>query len=81
MKSYEVDLASTWCMMRYYNYMCMCSHSLRQVLNQSDDLRDDGYLFHSGQAFGTKEKRYEFVCEKCCRYMPMVHSGQRLIRE
>ena len=59
LKSYTVDLASTWCMMRYYNYMC--SHSLRLVLNdkrQSDDLRDDGNLFHSEQAFGTIEKRF-----------------------
>ena len=44
-------------MMRYYNYMC--SHSLGLVLNdkrQSDDLRDDGNLFHSEQAFGTKRR-------------------------
>ena len=49
----------------------MCSHSLRHVLNdkrQFNDLRDDGNLFHSEQAFGTKEKRYEFVCENCCIY-------------
>ena len=49
----------------------MCSHSLRLVLNdkrQSDDLRDDGNLFHSKQAFETIEKRFEFVYEKGCRY-------------
>ena len=37
----------------------MCSHSLRLVLNdkrQYDDLRDDGNLFHSEQAFGTKRR-------------------------
>ena len=64
MKSYTVDLASTWCMMR-------CSHSRRHVLNdkrKSDDLRNDGNLFHSKQAFGTIEKRLEFVCEKGYRY-------------
>ena len=48
----------------------MCSHSLGLVLNdkrQSDDLRDDGNLFHSEEAF-EKKKRYEFECEKGCRY-------------